>query len=93
MDDAPVFAIDGLRAAIDDIDDQLIALLNQRAETALEIGRLKSLGQSENTEFHVAAREHSIIERLERASGGPFPATSIKPIFNEIFKACLSLQK
>jgi len=93
VDDAPVFAIGGLRAAIDDIDDQLIALLNQRAKIAIEIGRLKSLNPTENQELRATARECSIIERLEQANKGPFPATSIKPVFDEIFKACLGLQK
>jgi len=78
-----------LRDAVDNIDDQLMALLNQRAGIALEIGRLK-VG---SPELHVAARESAIIERLEMTNEGPFPTASIKPIFNEIFTACLSLQK
>ena len=93
MDDTPVFALGRLRAVIDDIDDQLMTLLNQRAGIALEIGRLKALSQAENPELHVAARESSIIERLERTNKGPFPTASIKPVFNEIFIACLNLQK
>jgi len=93
VDDAPDFTIDDLRVAIDNIDDQLIALLNRRAEIALEIGRLKTHSQTETQELQVASRESTIIERLERVNIGPFPKASIGPVFYEIFKACLSLQK
>ncbi|MDR1841658.1 MAG: chorismate mutase [Holophagales bacterium] len=85
--------IDGLRAAVDDIDDQLIALLNRRARLAMEIGRLKTAAQHESNELRVASRERAILERLERRSRGPLANASIKLIFDEIFKACLNIQK
>ncbi|MDR0499539.1 MAG: chorismate mutase [Holophagales bacterium] len=91
----PVFNYDinGFRGEIDNIDDQLLALLNQRAKIAIKLGELKTAVQAEDIGFRVSSRENSIIERLEQTSTGPFPVGAIKMVFNEIFKACLSIQK
>jgi chorismate mutase/prephenate dehydratase len=93
MDSAFVPNINDFRKKIDDIDDQLMMLLNQRAKIAMKLGELKTAGQTEDINLRVYSREHSIIERLERTSEGSFPTEAIKSVFNEIFKACLSLQK
>jgi chorismate mutase/prephenate dehydratase len=93
MNSAFVPDINAFRKEIDNIDDQLMALLNQRAIIAMKLGELKTTAQAEDINLRVSSREYSIIERLELTNKGPFPTGSIKSVFNEIFKACLSLQK
>ncbi|MCX8042701.1 MAG: prephenate dehydratase [Desulfobacterota bacterium] len=79
-----------LRDQIDKIDDQLLELLNKRAELVLEIGKIKKLDQRR---FHVLEREEAIYQRLVNANPGPFPSAAIRPIFREIISASLSLEK
>lgn len=81
-----------LRDKIDRIDDQLLKMINRRAELAIKIGREKSR-QGGNNHFHVPQREREIIERLQAANGGPFPDASVEAVFREIFSATLALEK
>ncbi|MCC6132541.1 MAG: prephenate dehydratase [Acidobacteria bacterium] len=82
--------IDELRARIDAVDDELLNLLNERARLVEEVGLIK---QQLQRPFYVPGRERSIIERLLGLNQGPFPSEGIKPVFQEIFSACLSLEK
>lgn len=81
--------IEELRARIDDVDDRIVKLLNERSTIVLEVGRLKS---GNNLEFHVPGRERQIYERLLKANPGPFPNDALKNIYREIISACLALE-
>ncbi|MDD2367432.1 MAG: prephenate dehydratase [Desulfuromonadaceae bacterium] len=81
--------IQELRSCIDNIDDALLNLLNERSKVVLEVGRLKS---GNNLDFHVPGRERQIYERLLANNRGPFPNDALKSIFREIISACLSLE-
>lgn len=84
--------IEQLREKIDQIDDQLLKLLNRRAELAIQIGQEKSKTSSAN-HFHVPHREREIIERLQGDNKGVFPNSSVDAVFREIFSATLALEK
>jgi chorismate mutase/prephenate dehydratase len=83
-------AIDALRADIDRIDEKLLALLNQRARLAMQIGQRKHSAQDS---IYNPAREKRIYERLAATNHGPLTAESLRPIFREVISACLSLEK
>jgi chorismate mutase / prephenate dehydratase len=83
-------SIDALRTHIDRLDEKLLALLNQRAQLAMQIGHRK---HSIQTSIYSPAREKRIYERLAAANQGPLTAESLRPIFREIISACLSLEK
>lgn len=83
-------AIAEWRAKIDAIDDQVLELLNQRAECNEEIGRLKA---ADETTVFVPGREIEIFERLERQNRGPFPTSALRNVFREIISASISLQR
>src|SRR6185503_19675002 len=78
-----------LRAAIDGVDDQILALLDRRAEVVREIGRRK---REHRQTFHVPGRERAVLERLSAAATGAFPREAVRPVFREIMSACLSLE-
>ena len=82
--------IDKLRRSIDAIDEQILKLLNQRADLAVAIGKEKSKLKAP---FHVPEREREIYERLERLNEGPFPPESLRSVFREILSATLSLEE
>jgi chorismate mutase/prephenate dehydratase len=79
-----------IRAKIDATDDQILALLNQRAGY---VGRVAELKTAASVPFYVPSRERQIAERLAAANPGPFPTESIRSVFQEIFSACLMLEK
>ena len=78
-----------LRAAIDAVDDQILALLDRRAEVVREVGRRK---RERREAFHVPQRERAVLERLTAAANGAFPREAVRPVFREIMSACLSLE-
>jgi len=82
--------IHALRKDVDAIDDQILDLLNQRANVVIEIGKLKSTG---NKEFYAPKREHEIYQRLALSNEGPFPSDGVRAVFREILSASLSLEK
>ena len=78
-----------LRAAIDGVDDQILALLDRRAEVVREVGRRK---RERREAFHVPQRERAVLQRLTAAANGAFPREAVRPVFREIMSACLSLE-
>ena len=62
-----------LRGRIDAVDDQLLALLNERAELARRIGALKGDGPVYRPE-----REAQVLSRVARDNPGPLPADAVK---------------
>ena len=83
-------SLDDARRTIDEIDDRILELLNDRAGLNAEIGRLKS---DEGSAAFVPARELDIFERLEGANPGPFPSSAIRNVFREIISASIALQR
>ncbi len=79
-----------IRGEIDRTDDEILRLLNHRARFVARVAELKEEMQ---VPFYVPSRERQIIDRLSAANPGPFPVEAIRPVFQEIFSACLSLEK
>lgn len=69
------------RAAINEIDEQILALLNKRAKLVMEIGRKKR--RRDQARFS-PARERQIFDRLLAANPGPLPDESVLSIYREI---------
>lgn len=78
-----------LREKIEALDDEILRLLNQRAEIVLEIGQVKS---KSNLNFYDPKREKEIVHRLTSQNSGPFPQQAISSVFHEIISACRSLE-
>ena len=76
------------RAAIDALDDKIVALLNERAAHAAAIGKLKANGGAYRPE-----REAEILRRVARANRGPLPKEGLVRLFTEIISACRSLEQ
>jgi len=77
-----------LRDRIDAIDEQLLQLMNQRADLAREIGKLKGGGPVYRPE-----REAQIIARLRAANPGPLSDEAVGHLFVEIISACRALEE
>ncbi len=78
-----------LRIQIDKIDKELLALLNQRAHVAEQVGEVKKL---EGTPFFRPDRVAAVIDKIQQANTGPLKNKHVASIWNEIMSACLSLE-
>lgn len=86
----PMNKIQELRKKIDEIDDKLIDLLNERAKIVLEVGDIK---KTEKLDFHSPSREREILDRLSERNTGPFPQNTLRAVYREILSSSLSLER
>jgi chorismate mutase / prephenate dehydratase len=81
--------LDDWRSRINDLDNRILQLLNQRAEAALQIGDLK---RRQDAPIYAPEREAEILRRLGETSTGPLAAPAINAIWREILSACRALE-
>jgi chorismate mutase/prephenate dehydratase len=82
--------LEKLRREIDQIDNEILKLLNKRAEVVIGIAHIK---RNEKAKFYSPEREREILERLTALNKGPFPHETLKVIYREILSASLSLEE
>ena len=78
-----------LRERIDTVDREMLALLNRRAQLALEVGELK---KQEGSVVFRPEREAQVIDGLKSVNSGPLQMASVAPIWREIMSACRALE-
>lgn len=81
--------IDHIRIQIDQIDQQLLNLLNERMELVKEIGNLK---RTTNAAIYRPERERAILERLGSINSGRLSDQAIEAIFLEIFAVSRNIE-
>jgi chorismate mutase-like protein len=69
------------RRRIDDLDQKLVELLNERSRCALEIGKLK---QRQKLPLYQPEREKEVLENAERNNRGPLTDAAIRRLFERI---------
>jgi len=82
--------LEKLRREIDEIDNEILKLLNKRANVVIEIAHIK---RNEKTKYYSPEREREILERIIALNTGPFPDDTLKVIYREILSASLSLEE
>jgi chorismate mutase/prephenate dehydratase len=78
-----------LRERIDAIDEQLVAMLNDRARISLEVGRVKG----SDAAVFVPAREAELLERLAGLNAGPLGIEDLTAIYRDILSSSRRLQR
>ena len=78
-----------LRQQIDDLDDEILRLLNQRMLLVQDIAALKRQAGKDPLDLD---REQSIFRRLARENQGPLAWGAVKKIFGEILAASRDIQ-
>ena len=78
-----------VRQQIDDLDDEILRLLNQRMLLVQEIAALKRQAGKDPLDLD---REQSIFRRLARENRGPLAWGAVKKIFGEILAASRDMQ-
>jgi chorismate mutase/prephenate dehydratase len=82
--------LDKLRAHIDELDAEILALLNERAKFVMKIGAIK---QKEHSEVVVPQREIELLDRLTLLNQGPLSSDMVLHLFQEIIDTLKELQK
>ena len=79
-----------LRQRIDAIDAQILALLNERARVAEEVGHVKA---ESNAPVFRPEREAQVLRAVAERNPGPIGNADVQTIFREIMSACRALEK
>ena len=74
-------SVDALRKKIDQIDEKVVALLNDRASLALKIGHSKRLNHEV---IYAPSREQEVLRRVAQLSRGPLSQLAIRSVFREV---------
>jgi chorismate mutase/prephenate dehydratase len=80
--------IDQLRREIDRLDDELLGLLQRRAQLAQRVGALKGGAPAYRPE-----RESEILRRVAARAAVPLPAEAATRVFREVISACRGLEE
>jgi chorismate mutase / prephenate dehydratase len=81
--------LDDLRKRIDELDDHILELLDQRARVVADVGRAKREAQMPTYDPN---RERLLLDRLA-SRAGRFPPEAIRAVYREVMSACLALQE
>ena len=79
------------RDQINEIDDQILALLQKRAEISKKVGAVKS--ETGVAQVYVPHRQREVIVRLMAQNDGKFPEAALEAIWTEILSASRALQE
>ncbi|MEB6225749.1 bifunctional 3-deoxy-7-phosphoheptulonate synthase/chorismate mutase [Mammaliicoccus sciuri] len=82
--------LENLRKRIEGINDEILALLQERGILAKKIGEEK---RKQGTQVYDPQREKEMLNHLIDNNQGPYNDNTIKQLFKEIFKASTDLQK
>ncbi|PVU89407.1 hypothetical protein BB561_005370 [Smittium simulii] len=94
---------DDLRSEIAGLDQQLVDILNQRAELSVAIGKSKKKaekvalelatnGSAATSSIYIPEQEKSVYNRVKSLNNGPISDNSLYSIYREIMSASISLQ-
>ncbi len=92
MDDKQFQRLKALRNRIDQIDRELVSLLQERMDTAVEIGKIKA-ESSERLQPLDVTREREVIQNILEYNKELFPPEGLRVIFGEIISACRNAQR
>src|SRR5687767_14837838 len=85
--------LQGIRARIDSIDEQIHTLLNERARCAQEVGVTKQAQGLHTADFYRPEREAQVLRKAMERNKGPLRNEEIVRLFREIMSACLAQEE
>jgi len=89
---ADIKPLSELRTQIDAIDAEILRLINERANCAVEVAKTK-LAQGEQGSFYRPDREALVLRRIQELNQGPLSDQTTMRFFRELMSACLALEK
>ena len=83
--------LDAIRQRIDELDDQLIKLISERAALAQEVGAFKK--DNNDDSYYRPEREAQILRRVMDKNEGPLSNDELVRLFRELISACLAMEE
>ena len=78
------------RRKIDELDRRLVELLNERAQAAHEIGKLK---RNTSMPIYEPEREKTIFANVQSVNRGPLPESDLRQVYERIIDVMRNIQK
>ena len=78
------------RNKIDELDEQIVHLLSQRAAAAVAIGRLK---QKDAAPIYEPNRERAVFDHIRHVNPGPLSGPQVQDIYERIMDVMRALQR
>ncbi|MFD2112131.1 prephenate dehydratase [Thiorhodococcus fuscus] len=85
--------LDAVRRRIDAIDQEILALISERARCAQKVAHIKTESDGRAVQFYRPEREVSVLRRIKDANPGPLEGEEVARLFREIMSACLALER
>lgn len=85
--------IQKIRLRIDEIDEQIHSLLNERARCAQQVGVTKQAQGMHTADFYRPEREAQVLRKALQRNQGPLRNEEIVRLFREIMSACLAQEE
>ncbi|MFZ0914788.1 MAG: chorismate mutase [Candidatus Korobacteraceae bacterium] len=82
--------IEDWRRKIDDLDRQLVRLINERAQCAHEIGRLK---HNSAMPIYEPDRERIIFQNIARVNAGPLSDVQLRQVYERLVDVMRQIQR
>jgi chorismate mutase/prephenate dehydratase len=87
-------SLEDLRDRIDQLDDEILARLNERAGCALEVAEVKQRESGgEVPVFYRPEREAQVLRRMSERNEGPLSNEKVAQVYRQIMSACLALEE
>lgn len=78
------------RKKINELDEQIVKLLNERAAAAVEIGKLKA---QRSAPIYEPQREQVVFEHVRSVNPGPLSGAQVQDVYERLMDVMRALQR
>ena len=90
MSDSKLPSLEQLRVQIDALDEQIVRLLNERANVVVEVGKVKKLS---GAPIYAPDREKLLLEKIRKNNPGPLPDRCLEAVYRELMSGSFFLER
>jgi chorismate mutase-like protein len=83
-------SIEDWRKRIDQIDEKLLDLLNERTRCVIEVGKIKKM---QNVRIYDPEREREILRRMKEQNRGPLDNEGLQRLFERVIDECRRIER
>jgi chorismate mutase-like protein len=83
-------SIEDWRRKIDEIDNKLVELFNERSKYAIEIGKIK---HAQRLRVYDPDREGEILRRIKQVNQGPLDNEGLQRLFERVIDECRRIER
>lgn len=81
-----------LREQIDQLDEEIVALLNKRANVVVKVGEVKRAG-GEDVPIYAPDRERAVLDKVRHLNHGPLPDRCLEAVWRELMSGSFALER